>query len=76
MAPRVRTGAGNAGSTANACVNPSALPLLGRSLPVTAVGVWDVAQITLPAGTAIPTSLVAYSPAYGGCTQFATRVTQ
>lgn len=66
----------NASTTANACANPSALPLLGRSLPVTAVGVWDVAQITLPAGAVAPTSLVAYSPAYGGCTQFAVRVTQ
>lgn len=66
----------NASSTANGCANPSALPLLGRSLAVTAVGVWDVAQITLPAGTVAPTALVAYSPAYGGCTQFATRVTQ
>jgi len=66
----------NASTTANACANPSALPLLGRSLPVTAVGVWDVAQITLPVGAVAPTSLVAYSPAYGGCTQFAVRVTQ
>jgi len=66
----------NASTLGNACANPSALPLLGRSSPVTAVGVWDVAQITLPAGSAIPTSLVAYSPTYGGCTQFAPRVTQ
>jgi len=67
----------NATGVANACGgNPAALPLVGRSAPVTAVGVWDMAQVTLPVDTASPSSLVAYSPTYGGCIQFSPRVTQ
>ncbi len=67
----------NATGVADACAPTVtvALPRFGTTPPVNAVGSWDMAQVTLPAGAPIPQSLVAWS-SFGGCVQFAPSVTQ
>ncbi len=68
----------NATGVADACAPnvPATLPRFGQSAPVTAVGGWDMAQVTLPVGAPTPLSLVAWSPTFGGCLQFTPTVTK